>query len=210
MYIKTTDGSYPLSEQDVRNAHPNVSGPMPYQGYAWVFPVPQPSHNAVTQMVRETTPVLTSKGTWEQAWEVVKRYATQAEEDAAVAADRSAAISAKWQAIKAKRDSLRFDGGVLVQGHWFLTTAIAQNEYNSLFLLGVNLPASAVLRANWRTMSGATVDMTVGLVSEILSAGFAKIAAIDDAAQAHKAALEAAANPGAYDFSAGWPAVYQP
>jgi len=99
MYINTATQAYPLSEQDVRSAHPNVSGPMPYAGYAWVFSTPQPAFNSVTQMAREITPVLTVKGTWEQAWEVVKRYDNQADEDAAVAADNALKVKAIESAI---------------------------------------------------------------------------------------------------------------
>ena len=99
MYIKLSNQSYPLTDAQVREQNPNVSGPMPYPGYAWVFPTPQPSYNAVTQMVRETAPVLTAKGTWEQTWQVVKRYANQADEDAAVAADTAAKNKAIQDAI---------------------------------------------------------------------------------------------------------------
>ena len=99
MYIKLSNQSYPLSDAQVREQNPNVSGPMPYPGYAWVFPSPQPSYNAVTQMVLETAPVLTVKGTWEQTWQVVKRYDNQADEDAAVAADTAAKNKAIQDAI---------------------------------------------------------------------------------------------------------------
>jgi hypothetical protein len=39
-------------------------------------------------------------------------------------------------------------------------------------------------------------------------AGIAQRCAIDDAALAHKAAMEASADPSAYDFSTGWPAIF--
>lgn len=114
----------------------------------------------------------------------------------------------KWKDIKAERDRRRFDGGVKVGGHWFLSTGIATSEYNSLILMSVGLPDTTVLRADWRTMDGAKVDMTPVLVKQILAAGFAQIAAIDDAAQAHRAAMEASVDPSTYDFSIGWPTVF--
>lgn len=116
--------------------------------------------------------------------------------------------AATWASIRAERDRRRFNSGVEVGGHWFLSTAIAAGEYNSLALLSAGLPDNTVLRANWRTMDGATVDMTPALVRQILAAGFAAVAAIDDAAQVHKAAMEASADPAAYDFSSGWPAGF--
>lgn len=113
-----------------------------------------------------------------------------------------------WESIKAERDRRRFTGGVKVSDHWFLSTTVATGEYAVLSQIGANLPADTVLRSAWRTMDGAEVDMTPALVSQILTAGFATIAAIDDAAKAHKAALAASADPSAYDFSTGWPAIY--
>ena len=73
-YINTTTNQYPVSERDIRDAFPNTSFSEPFsapEGYAWVFPAPQPTFNPITQTVREIAPVLTVKGTWEQQWEVV-------------------------------------------------------------------------------------------------------------------------------------------
>ena len=99
MYIKTSTQAYPLSDAQVREQNPNISGPMPYPGYAYVFPSPQPSYNAVTQNVVEAAPALTDKGTWEQVWRIVKKYDNQADEDAAVAADAAAKVKAIQDAI---------------------------------------------------------------------------------------------------------------
>lgn len=74
MYINTQTNQYPVSEREIRVAHPNTSFPTPFRppsGFEVVFPSPQPTHNALTETVRETAPVLTSKGHWEQRWEVV-------------------------------------------------------------------------------------------------------------------------------------------
>lgn len=57
-------------------------------------------------------------------------------------------------------------------------------------------------------MDGAEVDMTPALARKILLAGFEQRCAIDDAALAHKAAMEASADPSAYDFSSGWPKIF--
>lgn len=73
MYLNTTNLQR-TSESEIRNAFPNTSFPQPFsppEGYAVLFATPQPTHDPITQMVREATPVLTDKGHWEQVWEVV-------------------------------------------------------------------------------------------------------------------------------------------
>lgn len=92
-YINTTTNAYPVSEQDIRTSHPNTSFPSPFKApsaYAVVFPAAQPSYNTLTQTIRELSPVLTNKGTWEQQWEVVDLDAETAA--ANVEAARIAAI----------------------------------------------------------------------------------------------------------------------
>jgi hypothetical protein len=116
-------------------------------------------------------------------------------------------VSEKWNSIKAKRDSLRFDGGVKVNGHWFKSNITAIAEYNSILHLG--LPDNYVLRPNWRTMDNGEVAMTPLLAKQIIQAGFVQTAAIDDAAQSHKLAIESSQDPASYDFSGGWPEVFE-
>jgi hypothetical protein len=117
--------------------------------------------------------------------------------------------SVVWERIKVERDRRRLEGGVKVSQHWFLSHDRAVGEYTALATIGAALPDSYVLRAGWRTMAqGVTVDMTPALVRQILQAGFATLAAIDDAAQAHRAAMEASSDPAGYDFSTGWPPAF--
>lgn len=40
-------------------------------GYKVVFPTPRPTFDPITHFCRETAPALSSKGTWEQQWEVI-------------------------------------------------------------------------------------------------------------------------------------------
>lgn len=112
----------------------------------------------------------------------------------------------KWAEIKRERDRIRFEGGVMVGGHWYLSHQTATVEYNSIINLG--LPDATVIRPNWRTMDGSEVPMSPGLAKQIIVAGFAQAAAIDDAAQTHKTAMEACDDPSVYDFSIGWPAIF--
>lgn len=71
-YIRLSDNFYPLTEREIRDAFPNTSFPQPFnpEGYAVVFSAPQPTFDPITKGVRESNPVLTIKGTWEQTWEV--------------------------------------------------------------------------------------------------------------------------------------------
>lgn len=92
-YIK--DWQYPITEQAIREAHPNTSIPRPMLpqhvaelGYLPVEATAQPTFDAQTQVCEEAAPVL-NNGAWIQAWNV--RAMTQQEADAAAA--QSAAIA---------------------------------------------------------------------------------------------------------------------
>jgi len=119
------------------------------------------------------------------------------------------AQAAIWESIKAERDRRQLEGGVQVDGHWFLSTDRATGEYNSLINASQGMSSDTILRSGWRTMDGAQVDMTPALASQILIAGIAQRCAIDDAAIAHKVAMEAVADPVGYDYSGGWPSVFE-
>ena len=72
MYINTQTMQR-VTESEIRAQFPNTSFATPFsppEGYAWVFPSPQPVYNPIMQSVREVLPVLTTKGHWEQTWEV--------------------------------------------------------------------------------------------------------------------------------------------
>lgn len=92
-YIKA--GQYPISEQAIRDTHPNSSIPRPMLpqhvaelGYLPVEETAQPAYDAQTQVCEEAAPVL-NNGAWIQAWNV--RAMTQQEADAAAA--QAAAIT---------------------------------------------------------------------------------------------------------------------
>lgn len=77
-YINTTDNTYPHSESSIRAVYRQTSFPTPFrppEGYEVVFPAPAPTPtNPVIQIAREIAPVLTDKGTYEQAWEIVDKF----------------------------------------------------------------------------------------------------------------------------------------
>lgn len=119
-YINKPTGEYPVSEAQIRLAYPNTSFPIPFQApeeYALVFQAPHPSFDAITQHVRELAPVLTGKGHYEQAWEVVPRFTeytdeegvlhtVAAQEAAAIAADQTNKAEAEAKAIQTKVEAL--------------------------------------------------------------------------------------------------------
>ena len=105
MYLNTTTLQR-ATESEIRAAFPNTSFAQPFtppEGYEVVFPAPQPAYDPITQAVRETTPVLTDKGHWEQAWEVVELDADAvAAKQAQANAQRKTAILAELASIDLK------------------------------------------------------------------------------------------------------------
>lgn len=110
----------------------------------------------------------------------------------------------KWEAIKTERDHRSENGGYKVGTKWFHSDQKSRGQQLGLVLLGANIPAGL----QWKTMDGTFVTMTQQLAGQILAAGAASDQAIFAAAETHKAAMEASADPATYDFSAGWPNVF--
>jgi hypothetical protein len=72
MWIKTTNGAYPLTEGAIKAQHLNTSFPQPFQPgepYEWVFPTPQPAYDPITLGVRELAPI-EADGKYYQQWDV--------------------------------------------------------------------------------------------------------------------------------------------
>lgn len=100
-YINTSTKEYPVLLGQIQTQFPNTtwvspeSVPAPYRPVEYT---PQPAYNVVTQVVKEIEPLLVA-GVWMQQWVVEKRYANQADEDAAVAADQVAKNQALQNSI---------------------------------------------------------------------------------------------------------------
>lgn len=105
-YLNTETNQYPITEADIRAANPNTSFPTPFAApevYAPVFAAPPPSYDTITHTIQELAPVLTDKGHYEQAWEVVAlpeevaadNIAARAEADVKLVENK---IEALWQA----------------------------------------------------------------------------------------------------------------
>lgn len=117
---------------------------------------------------------------------------------------RDELIAGAWLRIKVERDRRTDQGGYKVGTKWFHSDQKSRSQQLGLVLLGASIPA--VLQ--WKTMDGSFVTMTQTLAQQILAAGAASDQAIFAAAETHKAAMEASADPSAYDFSGGWPATF--
>ncbi len=118
-----------------------------------------------------------------------------------------------WDDIRAERDRRTEQGGCRVAGRWFDadTKSAVRYKYMADAAALAGAADNTVLRAAWRPMDFDTlgpVDMTYGLLKQIMAAGIAQALAIDDAAQVHRAALAACADPSTYDFSDGWPPIF--
>jgi hypothetical protein len=106
--------------------------------------------------------------------------------------------------IKAERDRRIQSGGFKVGTKWFHSDTFSRTQQMGLVMLGANIPANTP----WKTMDGSTVVMTQILAQQIFAAAAASDIAIFVAAEAHRAALEACADPASYDLSGGWPKAY--
>jgi len=200
-YINLATLQYPVTEQDIRQAYPDTAFGVPFlpDGYTLVSSAPQPAYDPITQSVREITPVVVATGNYEQRFEVVELYPTQAEKDAAIAVNLALAKATKWEAIKASRDE-RKNGGALVGTKWFHTDADSRIQQLGLVLMGAGVPT-----VQWKTMDGTFAAMTPALAGQIFQAVAALDMALFANAEAHRAAMEASATPATYDFSTGWP-----
>jgi hypothetical protein len=104
----------------------------------------------------------------------------------------------RWNRIKAKRDELTDNGGVLVSGKWFHTDTKSKQQQMALTMLGASIPANL----QWKTMDGSFITMTQTLAGQLFGAQIAR----EQAVFAHAEALKADPNA---DINAGWPARYE-
>lgn len=113
MYIELATGRYPVSENDIRAEHPNVSFPTVFQGhqgFAWVFPTPKPEFDPITQSCTESAPSH-QNGMYFQSWSVSNIYGTTEEAEAASIAATAEKISS-LRASKLHSASQRCDSAM--------------------------------------------------------------------------------------------------
>ena len=109
-------------------------------------------------------------------------------------------------------------GGVQVGANWYHTDETSRiqqlglkDEARDMLAAGAQSTDQLVIDSSpviWNTMSGAFVPMTVQLALDIVAAVKVLDKRAHSVAEGHRIAMEAAADPAAYDFSAGWPASF--
>lgn len=113
-----------------------------------------------------------------------------------------------WARIKAMRDHRTETGGfkVVVDGmvKWFHSDVQSRAKQLGLVIAGQNLPDGL----QWKTMDGSFVTMTPALVQQGFMSAMQQEQATFAVAEQHRQAMQASAEPWAYDFSAGWPPIF--
>lgn len=122
-----------------------------------------------------------------------------------------------WSQIKAERDR-RKAGGFKVGTLWFHSDADSRIQHLGLKDKARDLIAAGGVMADnltilgqqvrWKTMDGSFASVTAQLAFDIVSAAGDLDARLFAVAETHRTAMEAAATPAAYDFSAGWPETF--
>lgn len=135
-----------------------------------------------------------------------------------LAAQTAAEIKAsKWDAIKTKRDTIKA-GGVKVGTKWYHSDETSRTQYIGLLRMADAAVAAGGTGATtlqyggqdiqWKTMDGTFIKMTVQRANDVFNAVSGLDFAAFGAAETHKVAMEASADPASYDFAAGWPAIF--
>ena len=195
-----------LSEQEIRALNPNTSFPSPFvppEGYEYVFPVPVPAHDPVTQTINQTTPELTVLDKWEQRWEVVEIYQNQQDKDDAIAASLIPIRAARHVAIRAERDRRKFNG-VLVSAKWIHTDTYSRTQWMGMVMMGASVPA-----IEWTTMDGTSITTSQALAGAVFQATATLDATLFAYTKSLIAAVDASSDPASVDITTGWPATFE-
>lgn len=175
MYINTETNQYPESEASIRASNPNTSFPFPFvppEKYQWVFPTPQPSHNSVIEMVRESAPEFTSKNVWEQRWEVVSKFTEYTDENgvvhtvaeqeaAAIAADAAAKLEALQRNI-VERTQARLDAFALTRNYSSILSATTYSDSSVTKFATEGAYAKQVRDTTWATLYQILSEVQAG------------------------------------------------
>lgn len=109
-----------------------------------------------------------------------------------------------WEEIKVFRDA-RYNKGVLVGEKWYHTDEASRIKYIGLLLMGLSMPGNI----QWKTMDGSFITMTPVLIQAVFYGIANNDSAIFQNGEVHKAALYASNDPTNYDYSTGWPDIYE-
>ncbi|MES2319944.1 MAG: hypothetical protein V4631_20885 [Pseudomonadota bacterium] len=127
-------------------------------------------------------------------------------------------VAAVWERIKAMREVRLDTGGYPAAGHWYNSDVRAKGEQSDLALQADELVrnsgdltaqyVTAGVPVAWKTMDNGFVPMTGNLALAIRDAAREQTVKTYKAAATHQYFMTISADPLAYDFSTGWPAVY--
>ena len=115
-------------------------------------------------------------------------------------------ISALWDQIKARRDSVTDTGGCKVGVTWFHTDAKSKQQQMALVILGANIPANL----QWKALDGSFVTMTQTLAGQLFAAQVTREQQIFALAEQKFTSLAnmTTSELEAFDVNAGWPTSF--
>jgi hypothetical protein len=124
-----------------------------------------------------------------------------------IAARHLAQQSMAWEVIKSERVRRTSEGGYYITsiGKWLHSDTASKTQQLGLVIMGAGLPAGIM----WKTMDGSFVEMTQALASEIFSAAVTQETLTFGVAENHREQMLLSADPLNYDYSAGWPLIYE-
>ena len=129
-------------------------------------------------------------GKFHETYEVIDKSETEKAEI------KQAAQMSMWQLIQSKREEEK-QKGVSVNGFQFHGDDASRIQYLGMAQIGDNMPPGIM----WKTKTGAFVEMSPLLVSQIIGAIAYGDSQIFMVAEAHKAAMLEMDNPFDYDLS---------
>jgi hypothetical protein len=110
-----------------------------------------------------------------------------------------------WLEIQEERTRRQY-GGVFVAdvNKWFHSDEKSRSQHLALTIMP-EIPPGIM----WKSMDGSFIEMTSTLAKKIFSALVTLDVTTFAVAEVHKSAVYASSDPMSYDFSQGWPTIYE-
>lgn len=178
-YINTLTMQYPVSERDIRNAFPNTSFSIPFvppEDYQLVFSVPMPTFDSYTHTCREVQPQISTKGHYEQVYELTERTLTQEESDEIISRLKKEKLS--------QLATLRYEkeiAGITVNGTIIKTDRESQATLTGAWVAVQQNPAKLIdwkADSGWAQIDKPTIEALSIAVAEHVQACFSREKAI--------------------------------
>lgn len=142
----------------------------------------------------------------------------ESERDAEEAEDAANGRQNKWEEIKAYRTT-KLNGGFECDGHWYHSDPVSKTEFLGLKIKALEIMlASGDMTANMqidgsdtkiKTIDNGYMTVTGNNIMAIVNAAEVQTKKIYTNAATHEYFLGLSATPSTYDYSSGWPAVYE-